>query len=881
MKSGQNQLLNSLLKEKFLTVDTIKDLNFDEIEDDNNNPLISIDQNVGLPFEDVLKFYPINNRQFPFSFDITVLSDTHILPEYMIADNKAFTIALNSDRKLFEESQSAFLKALSLAEKNQSKAIFITGDLTKDGEYESHQFIAECLQSYKKNNPNVRIYLIPGNHDINNHNAMHYNAGQQGGQVRPATLTTPQLFFDNYRDILDCDTITFYQDSVEFKSYLANVNDTYKRLPDARYYAHGYLSYVDRIDLTSQKGSEGLTVIALDTAQYSVDSTLDKKDGIQDTEGQVSLAQMKWLVRQAKLAHDRNDIIMVLAHHAFIPHFYQQDKILSPYIINNWNVPFVSDDADLNGYTPAEILANLGIQFLFTGHMHAQDIAKFVSSKGNPLYDIETGSTISTPSAIRHLRISNTHSNNNIVYKLSIKSETLGEIKYTDRHKANKVVTDLKEHGAGNLITEELVVGLWNHHLHRVGISKLNYHNILQKTLGITVSMNHLINPMIKMGLKSLFEENKTIELKQDANHIKFSLAENNHLDDVNPMIVLDIRSSIMKLVSIDQRFNIRMASLEFILNHLLNVFEIKVLSNSAILDQLVYRLAEAFFNSDIEIQNQQNVTMREVVNFAYIGHLQGDENQPDWIQKIIEQFKERNYLLKIFIQMCPVITEILWDLFDTLEYPKDMMQVSKDTTRILEFDQRRLWTSSIESKLLSFMGHTVKDTIINLGYSKPIFEQALKNNVRHHSRVTKKISDWSSIVSDIIRGLTNENFEEYIYAYIEDNDTEIENRIKPYEVEGKMKFDNSGMINLKFKGKYDIHGLEYYINNTLRKTLKVKDLNENDEIYIVINIVNEWNQAMCFKSNTLIFIEINGEPKFVDKQTMITFQQKYINHLR
>ncbi len=81
------------------------------------------------------------------SFEFSTITDTHVLPTELIGDNKDYDAAQNSDRKLFTESLGLFEEAIKIIEQNGSKYLFITGDLTKDGEKVAHEKVAEVLQA--------------------------------------------------------------------------------------------------------------------------------------------------------------------------------------------------------------------------------------------------------------------------------------------------------------------------------------------------------------------------------------------------------------------------------------------------------------------------------------------------------------------------------------------------------------------------------------------------------------------------------------------------------------------------------------------------------------------------------------------------------------
>ena len=72
--------------------------------------------------------------------------------------------------------------------------MIISGDLTLEGEKLSHEAFAQKLG--KLEDHGIPVYVIPGNHDINNPKAASY----KGAEVIPATRTTPEEFATIYRD---------------------------------------------------------------------------------------------------------------------------------------------------------------------------------------------------------------------------------------------------------------------------------------------------------------------------------------------------------------------------------------------------------------------------------------------------------------------------------------------------------------------------------------------------------------------------------------------------------------------------------------------------------------------------------------------------------
>ena len=76
-----------------------------------------------------------------------------------------------------------------------------------------------------------------------------------------------------------------------------------------------------------------------------------------------------------------------MMHHGLTEHFSGQSTLLPEYIISEWQ-------------NVSAALADYGLNVVFTGHFHSQDVTKITSSKGFA-FDIETGSTVTYPCPYR------------------------------------------------------------------------------------------------------------------------------------------------------------------------------------------------------------------------------------------------------------------------------------------------------------------------------------------------------------------------------------------------------------------------------------------------------------------------------------------------
>lgn len=322
---------------------------------------------------------------------IAVMSDLHYLSPDMIADTEDFEHAFNSDRKLLKESSSVLHEMLERVRADKPDILLVSGDLTKDGEQECHAALAKQLQQLQQDVPGLKIYVINGNHDIRNYNAKNFNTPD--GKAVPATRTEPEDFKRIYDFV--------YSDPTVLATFTpAEGNKA------------GGLSYVAR-------PVEGLTIIAMDTCRYSSDNTSNGDDE-HETSGAISADLEKWVIEQTAAAKARGDLVIGLEHHGLVPHFDVQPTILPMYLVNGYE-------------RIAQEYADAGMSVVFTGHMHAVDIAAMTTAAGNTFYDIETGSALTYPCPVRFvdLRRSTVGGETNTYMSVSTKTH-IGPIHYTD-----------------------------------------------------------------------------------------------------------------------------------------------------------------------------------------------------------------------------------------------------------------------------------------------------------------------------------------------------------------------------------------------------------------------------------------------------------------
>ena len=344
---------------------------------------------------------------------IAVMSDDHYLSPSMIRDTADYTTALNSDRKMFAESDAILRTMLDAVRQDKPDVLLISGDLTKDGEQECHKALAKALQQLQRDVPGLKVYVINGNHDIRNSDALNFNTAD--GKAVPATRTDPEDFKRIYDFI--------YSDPTVIATYT----------PPAGKEAGG-LSYVAR-------PADGYTLVVIDTGRYSSDNTSTGKNE-HETSGAISADLEQWVIDQIKAAKARGDVVLGMQHHGLVAHFDVQPTILPMYLVNDYE-------------RLSQEYADAGMSVMFTGHSHAVDIASATTVAGNTIYDIETGSGLTYPSPLRFVELR--RSADATVVSTGVRTH-FGPIHYTDPLTGTaKTIDDLTEYGRAHGFTTDML----------------------------------------------------------------------------------------------------------------------------------------------------------------------------------------------------------------------------------------------------------------------------------------------------------------------------------------------------------------------------------------------------------------------------------------
>ncbi len=540
-----------------------------------------------------------------------MLSDIHILPSDLIKNTADYQDALNSDRKIFTESTGILDRMLDEVAEQAPDVLMISGDLTKDGELESHQYVAGKLAELKQELPNIKIYVTNGNHDVNNSLAYNYNT--EDGVKVPATRTTPEDFLSVYED-------TVYNEAngvvAQFKP------SAYTEAADGA--KAGMLSYV-------AEPAEGYTVIVIDSGRYSADNNAGTAE--HQTSGQISDELKNWVVEQAQAATAKGNTVIGMMHHGLAEHFSMEEEFLGDYLVNDYQ-------------NISAAFADAGIHYVFTGHMHANDIATMTTAAGNELYDIETGSAVTYPCPMRFVSFSGTTEGSERTISADIDTVmNLDNITYLTADKEEATIENLTEYA------KQPQFGLSENVIVNVGASVVDGLLDTVQESGVEALLTQLF-AMLGLEATSLNEAVDALVASAPAKPEDEAVAaETTFWKDGNGDLYVNMAGgATISVVGLKE-------SLAFLVDELDGLIAERTAADAAIEQAIRAILAIVVYEGDSSADDK---TLIQLVNDVYQSHLSGDDNgmRPAYINTVVTGLNDGT-LLPVLVRG---IVEALWD---------------------------------------------------------------------------------------------------------------------------------------------------------------------------------------------------------------------------
>jgi 3',5'-cyclic AMP phosphodiesterase CpdA len=242
-------------------------------------------------------------------------TDLHYLSKGLTDNGEAFNKFISSgdgkQLKYIDEIFDAFTYNIKTTKPD---VLIISGDLTNNGEKQSHLDLAKKLKTIEENGTSV--YVIPGNHDISNPYARGFKGNKQ--------YVTDYI---NYKD--------FSKTYADFGYKEAISKD------------EGSLSYL-------AAPSEDLWLLMLDTNKYKDNIKL----GFPQVEGELSKATLDWIKKCSALAKENGADIITVMHHNILDH---SEVIRKGFTLDN------NEEA-------LKVFKDNNLNLVLSGHIHIQDI---------------------------------------------------------------------------------------------------------------------------------------------------------------------------------------------------------------------------------------------------------------------------------------------------------------------------------------------------------------------------------------------------------------------------------------------------------------------------------------------------------------------------
>ena len=247
--------------------------------------------------------------------EIWVITDIHFLSEKLRDNGVVFKEYISSgDGKnilRIDEILSGFYASVK---KNRPAALLVTGDLTFNGEKQSHRELAKWFRKIEL--LGTQVYVIPGNHDINNPWARKITEKE----IRQVASISPEEFTSIYRHFGYENALSHDPDSL---SYLI------EPVPEVQ-------------------------VLMLDSCRYDKNLTY----GIPVGSGALSPETREWIARLFADPEYRSKKTVVAMHHTLLEH---NSMVSEGFTVNN------SEDLQ-------DFFSSLKLRTILTGHIHIQDI---------------------------------------------------------------------------------------------------------------------------------------------------------------------------------------------------------------------------------------------------------------------------------------------------------------------------------------------------------------------------------------------------------------------------------------------------------------------------------------------------------------------------
>ena len=268
---------------------------------------------------------------------VNIISDIHYYSKETGISGKAFEKENAKTPNDLFNCEEILASLTDQLARDDSDIVLVSGDVTTKAEKEAHEGVIKLLRSLKARGK--RVYVITATHDYHDGDVTRKFVGDEAVTV-PAVKR--EELADMYREFGPDEAIAYHEESM---SYVVQLCDGYRL--------------------------------------FALNDDSNRKNGSGFSE-----ECFEWITEQIKDAHENGQFIIPMTHHPMLSP--------SPFytVIGGGNI---MKDPDKR----IEQLTGLGVNYMFTGHTHMQDISYKYADNGKVFYDITTAAAVGYPGTFR------------------------------------------------------------------------------------------------------------------------------------------------------------------------------------------------------------------------------------------------------------------------------------------------------------------------------------------------------------------------------------------------------------------------------------------------------------------------------------------------
>ena len=264
---------------------------------------------------------------------IYIASDIHLYSNNLISENNVKYIKENftSDGRVQEYDYELVNSLVNEVNKNKPEYLVLSGDLSYNGERDSHLELVKLLDKIE----DTKVLVIPGNHDTYSLNSF--------SCLEDKVTKIKSITHDDFKEI--------------YMNY--GYNDAYS-------YDEDTLSYIYEI-------SDDKWLLMLDTSQ----SIYNKEFDMNIIGGNIYENTYNWMEQNLKYAYENNIEVISVTHHNLLVH----------------NELFKQSYTLYNNEKIIDLLVKYDVKLNLSGHLHIQSI-KSAEKNEKLIFDISNGSLL-------------------------------------------------------------------------------------------------------------------------------------------------------------------------------------------------------------------------------------------------------------------------------------------------------------------------------------------------------------------------------------------------------------------------------------------------------------------------------------------------------